>query len=66
MKKSRVTETQIIGILMEADAGATVQDLCRKHGIISPKYYKWRSKNWKQILLNTKECTLNWATKTTP
>lgn len=44
MKKSRFTETQIIGILKEVDAGAKVQDLCRKHGISSPTYYKRKSK----------------------
>ena len=44
MKKSQFTETQIVSILNEADAGVKVQDLCRKHGISPATYYKWKSK----------------------
>jgi putative transposase len=44
MKSSRFTETQIIAILKEADAGVLVKDLCRKHGISDATYYNWKSK----------------------
>ena len=45
MKRSRFTDTQIIGILREADSGVTtVRELCRKHGISDGTYYKWKSK----------------------
>jgi len=44
MKKARFTETQIIGILKEADAGTSVKDICRSHGISDATYYNWKSK----------------------
>jgi putative transposase len=44
MKKTRFTETQIIGILKEADTGIQVKETCRKHGISDATYYNWKSK----------------------
>ena len=44
MKKARFTETQIIGILKEADAGMPVKEICRTHGISDATYYNWKSK----------------------
>lgn len=44
MKRSRFTDHQILAVLKEADAGATVKDLCRRHGISPATYYQWKSK----------------------
>lgn len=44
MKKSRFSETQIIKILKEAEAGQRVEDVCRRHGISKSTYYKWKAK----------------------
>ena len=44
MKKSKFTESQIMAILKQNEAGIKVPDLCREHGISSATFYKWRSK----------------------
>jgi putative transposase len=44
MKKSRYNESSIIAILKQAEAGNTVPDLCREHGMSSATFYKWRTK----------------------
>ena len=44
MKRSRFREEQIIAILREQEAGSPTADVCRKHGISSATFYKWKAK----------------------
>ncbi len=44
MKKSRFTESQIVAILKEGEAGLPIAQLARKHGISRATYFNWRSK----------------------
>src|SRR5699024_4501436 len=44
MRKSRYTNSQILAILKQAQAGTPVPELCREHGMSSATFYKWRAK----------------------
>lgn len=44
MKKSKFTESQIIGILKSQEGGRSVADVCREHGISQPTFYQWKTK----------------------
>ena len=45
MKKARLTEEQIIGILQDHEAGAKCADLCRKHGMSEGTFHAWKAKH---------------------
>lgn len=44
MKKSKFSESQIVAILKEGEAGLPVADVCRRHGISAATWYAWKSK----------------------
>lgn len=44
MKTSKFSDSQIMAILKQAEAGTPAPELCREHGISSATFYKWRSR----------------------
>jgi putative transposase len=44
MKRSRFSEEQIIAILKEQEDGVPTADVCRRHGVSSATFYKWKAK----------------------
>lgn len=44
MRRSRFSEEQIIAILKEQEAGLPTADVCRRHGVSSATFYKWKAK----------------------
>jgi putative transposase len=44
MKTSRYSDSQVMAILKQAEAGLPIDDLCREHGMSSAPFYKWRTK----------------------
>lgn len=68
MKRTRFTETQIVSILKEADAGTKVKGSCRQHGISDATFYNWKSRYSgilrRQILVRDTFPTLNQSANT--
>jgi putative transposase len=44
MKNVRYSDSQIMGILRQAESGVAVTELCREHGMSNASFYKWRSR----------------------
>ena len=44
MRKSRFSEEQIISILAEQERGMSTSEVCRRHGMSSATFYKWKAK----------------------
>ena len=44
MKRSKFSESQIVAILKQVEAGRKVADVCREYGISMPTYYNWKSR----------------------
>ena len=44
MRKSKFTDEQIIAILAEQERGMATSDVCRRHGVSSATFYKWKAK----------------------
>ena len=44
MRRTRFTQEQIIAVLREAESGTAVKDLCRRAGISTVTFYKWKAK----------------------
>jgi len=58
MKRQRHPEEQIIQVLQEARAGATVDEVCRRHGISQATFYKWKQKYGGMELSETRRLRL--------
>jgi putative transposase len=44
MRKSKFTDEQIIAVLAEQERGSTTAEVCRRHGVSSATFYKWKAK----------------------
>ncbi|MFN9957903.1 MAG: transposase, partial [bacterium] len=54
MKKSRFTETQIVGIIGQHESGAKVYDICREHGISEQTFRNWKAKYGGMVVSDVK------------
>ncbi len=63
MKKSRFSESQIVTILKEAEAGVSLEELSRQHGFSKTTFYKWKAR-YSGMDVSTSNACGNWKTRT--
>ena len=44
MKRSKFSESQVVNILKEAEAGVALDEQIRQHGFSKASFYKWKAK----------------------
>jgi putative transposase len=58
VKRSRFDETQILSVLREQEAGSPLAEVCHRHGISEPTFYRWKSKYYRKTSSDSQKLSM--------